>query len=138
MSTSKMSRRKLLATTVLAAAAAATAATAVTYAAPADAAKGRYVAIAMSSTTLGQYGYAHRDNLDQAIWAAQSNCGAVAPNCVVQAWSDGGCVAIAQRGVNPNGGALGEGGASGSNRRQAEERAIRAAGGGKVVYSYCL
>ena len=128
-------RRRFLAATMLVAAGAA-ASSMLAPAAPANAAT-NYVALSYSPVD-DDFGFAKDGNRDRAVTRSLSNCGYVASHCVYIALSKNGCVALATRGVNPNGGPAAYGGGSGSNRTQAQQAALRASGGGIIDFTYCL
>lgn len=136
MTTTSATRRRMMLATMLVAAGATAAGT---LAPPATAGTDKFVAIHYSQTQVGQWGFAHGNNLDVTIRQSQANCNYVADWCVLAAWAPKGeCVAISERGVNPNGGALANGGARGKTRRAAESAALQQSGGGTIMYSYCL
>lgn len=125
--------RRMSAATLLVAAAAAT----VLSVAPPASAATHYVALAYSPST-NQYGFAKDTNSDRAVTRSLSNCAYVAPNCVYLTQSKNGCIALATRGQNPNGGPIAYGAGNGPTRVAAITAAQRASGGGGGIFSYCL
>ncbi|MCV7090745.1 DUF4189 domain-containing protein [Mycobacterium interjectum] len=88
-----------------------------------------YVVIVASSTR-GWYGANNYSSFDDAKDSAMSRCRAREPDCTLVASSVNGCVALAwQRGIGY--------GASGSNRKEAEQNALGRASGGEILTSLC-